>query len=78
MSYVSSFLMFWTPLLEVLVQGCIVPVAVLTGLLGLRPSRTDIRGASNIEHREVDSWYHEPGTQTRPSSSSCQQAGEYS
>ena len=49
MPYISSFLVFWTPLLEVLVQGRIVPVAVLTGLLGLRPSRTDIRSASNIE-----------------------------
>ena len=45
------------------VKCCVVPIAVLTGFLCLRPSRTDIRGASNIEKLTagIMNQIHEPG-----------------
>ena len=63
MSDVFSCAVFLTPILEVLVQGCVVPIAVLAGLLGLRPTSTDIRGASNIEKLTagIMNQIHKPG-----------------
>ena len=49
MSDVSCFDVLLTPVLEMFVKGCIIPILVLAGLLGLRPSSTDIWGASNIQ-----------------------------
>ena len=49
MSDVSSVQVFWTPILEMLVEGSVVPIPVQTGLLRLRPSSADIRSASNIK-----------------------------
>ena len=50
-------------ILEVLVQGCVIPIAVLAGLLRLRPTSTDIRGASNIQKLTagIMSQIHKPG-----------------